>query len=245
MRNKSLSQIFTSYVYKDMSRFCPAWRPEFWIDAGPGWGYFIYRCQGKFFGECFESGVKVMWVVVIIVLAVVLLTPVILYNSLVGKRNQVKNIFATTDALLKKRYDLIPNIVATVKGYADHERSVLEDVTRARAGGDWNRISDDDKVDIDNAVSKAAGGMRLAVENYPDLKANENFMHLQRTLNELEEQISAARRAYNASVTDYNNSVEMFPTNIMASMANFKLKRLFEATDFERENVSTKEMLNN
>lgn len=186
-----------------------------------------------------------MWVVIIIVLAVVLLTPVILYNSLVGKRNQVKNIFATTDALLKKRYDLIPNIVATVKGYADHERSVLEDVTKARAGGDWNRISDDDKVDIDNAVTKAAGGMRLAVENYPDLKANENFMHLQRTLNELEEQISAARRAYNASVTDYNNSVEMFPTNIMASMANFKQKRLFEAGDLERENVSTKEMLDN
>lgn len=184
-----------------------------------------------------------MWVVIIVVIVVVLLTPFILYNSLVGKRNQVKNIFATTDALLKKRFDLIPNIVATVKGYADHERSLLEDVTKARSGSDWNRISDDDKVDIDNVVSKAVGGMRLAVENYPDLKANENFMHLQRTLNEIEEQISAARRAYNASVTDYNNSVEMFPTNIIASMANFTQKRLFEATDSEKQNVNTKEML--
>lgn len=186
-----------------------------------------------------------MWVVIIVVLAVVLLTPVVLYNSLIGKRNQVKNIFATTDALLKKRFDLIPNIVAAVKGYADHERTVLENITRARAGTDWNRIGDDDKVDIDNAVSKAVGGMRLAVENYPDLKANENFMHLQRTLNELEEQISAARRAYNASVTDYNNSVEMFPTNIIASMANFKQKRLFEAAVSERENVSIKETFDN
>ncbi len=184
-----------------------------------------------------------MWVVVSVVVVVIVLTPVILYNSLIAKRNQVRNIFATTDAMLKKRYDLIPNIVATVKGYAEHERSVLEDVTKARSGTGWDKISDDDKIDIDNAVSKAVGGMRLAVENYPDLKANENFMHLQRTLNELEEQISAARRAYNASVTDYNNAVEMFPTNIIASMGNFQRKRFFEIPSSERENVSPESIL--
>ena len=184
-----------------------------------------------------------MWVA-IVVFVVILLTPFLLYNSLVGKRNQVRNIFATTDALLKKRYDLIPSIVATVRGYADHEHSLLEDVTKARSGNDWERISDDDKVDINNAVSKAVGGMRLAVENYPDLKANENFMHLQRTLNELEEQISAARRSYNAAVTDYNNAIEMFPTNIIASMANFQRKRFFEVSSTERENVDAGGTLN-
>ncbi len=178
-----------------------------------------------------------MWVV-IIVAVVVLAIGAVLYNSLVGKRNQVRNIFASTDAILKKRYDLVPNIVATVKGYADHEREVLEEVTRARGAHDWSRMSDDDKIGIDNAVTKTVGGMRLAVENYPDLKANENFMHLQRTLNELEEQISAARRAYNASVTDYNNAVEMFPTNIIASMGNFGRKNFFEIPDEERQNVN-------
>jgi len=98
---------------------------------------------------------------------------------------------------------------------------------------------------MDNAFTKAVGGVMLAVENYPDLKANENFMHLQRTLNELEEQISAARRAYNASVTDYNNAVEMFPSNIIASMANFRRKHFFEIPDTERQNVDAGGMLKN
>ncbi len=179
----------------------------------------------------------------IIIPVVILLIPVILYNSLIAKRNQVRNIFATTDALLKKRFDLIPNLVAAVKGYADHERTLLADITKARADRGWDKISDDEKIDMDNAFTKAVGGVMLAVENYPDLKANENFMHLQRTLNELEEQISAARRAYNASVTDYNNAVEMFPSNIIASMANFRRKNFFEIPDTERLNVNAGDML--
>ncbi len=183
-----------------------------------------------------------MWALIIIPV-VILLIPVILYNGLIAKRNQVRNIFATTDALLKKRFDLIPNLIATVKGYAEHERTLLQDITKARADRNWDKISDDEKVDMDNAFTKAVGGVMLAVENYPDLKANENFMHLQRTLNELEEQISAARRAYNASVTDYNNAVEMFPSNIIASMANFQRKNFFEIPNNERPNINAGDML--
>jgi len=183
-----------------------------------------------------------MWALIIIP-AVILLIAAMLYNGLVAKRNQVRNIFATTDALLKKRFDLIPNLVATVKGYAEHERTLLQDITKARADRGWDKISDDEKVDMDNVFTKAVGGVMLAVENYPDLKANENFMHLQRTLNELEEQISAARRAYNASVTDYNNAVEMFPSSIIATIADFKRKRFFEIPDTERLNVNAGDML--
>ena len=185
-----------------------------------------------------------MWALIIIPV-VILLIPAILYNGLIAKRNQVRNIFATTDALLKKRFDLIPNLIATVKGYAEHERTLLSDITKARANRGWDKISDDEKIDMDNAFTKAVGGVMLAVENYPDLKANENFMHLQRTLNELEEQISAARRAYNASVTDYNNAVEMFPSNIIASMANFRQKNFFEIPDTERQNINAGDMLKN
>lgn len=175
-----------------------------------------------------------MWPLIVI-LIIILLVPVAMYNSLIAKRNQVRNIFATTDALLKKRFDLIPNLVATVKGYADHERRLLEDITRARANRNWDQISDDEKIVMDNAFRKAVGGVMLAVENYPDLKASVNFLHLQRTLNELEEQISAARRAYNASVMDYNNAVEMFPTNIIAAMGNFQRKNFFEIPETERQ----------
>lgn len=184
-----------------------------------------------------------MWPLIIVVF-VLLLVPIVMYNSLIARRNQVRNIFATTDALLKKRFDLIPNLVATVKGYADHERKLLEDITKARANRTWDQISDDQKVEMDNAVTKAVGGVMAVVEKYPDLKAGENFLHLQRTLNELEEQISAARRAYNASVTDYNNVVEMFPTNLIAGLANFQRKAFFEVPADERQAPSVSSSAN-
>jgi LemA protein len=167
-------------------------------------------------------------VMVFFILGLVLLVPVLMYNSLVGKRNQVHNIFGTMDAMLKKRWDLVPNIIETVKGYAAHERELFESLTLARSRAMQGQVNDDEKVQLDNAVSKLIGMFRVTVENYPQLKASDNFLHLQRTLNELEEQISAARRAYNASVTDYNNSVEMFPTNIIASMFGFVRKPLLE-----------------
>ena len=106
-------------------------------------------------------------------------------------------------------------------------------------------ISDETKIDLDQKMSGALGSIMVAVENYPDLKANENIMHLQRTLTEVEAQISAARRAYNQAVTDYNNSIEMFPTNIMANMMRFTRKAVFETTETERQNVNVKELFNN
>lgn len=182
-------------------------------------------------------------VIVGVVFLLVLLIPVGMYNSLVGKRNQVHNIFATMDAMLKKRWDLIPNLVSTVKGYADHERGLFEAVTEARAKAQSGQLNEQQKVGLENSFMQLLGVVRATVENYPQLKASDNFMHLQRTLNELEEQISAARRAYNASVTDYNNAVQMFPTNLIAGMFNFQQMTLFQIEAGQRETPQVQKML--
>jgi LemA protein len=182
-------------------------------------------------------------IIVIAILFGLFLVPIMMYNTLVGKRNQIHNIFGTMDALLKKRWDLIPNLVSTVKGYADHERGLFEAVTEARAKAQQGQLNQDQQVGLENSFMQLLGVVRATVENYPDLKASDNFMHLQRTLNELEEQISAARRAYNASVTEYNNSVQMFPTNIIAGMFNFKEKTLFQINAAERENPEVSKLV--
>jgi len=173
----------------------------------------------------------------------IIVIPIGMYNTLVGKRNQVHNIFGTMDAMLKKRWDLIPNLVSTVKGYADHERGLFEAVTKARSRAQSGQLNNEQKVELENSFMQLLGVVRATVENYPQLKASENFMHLQRTLNELEEQISAARRAYNASVTDYNNSVQMFPTNLIAGMFNFKEMTLFQIEVNERETPEVGKLL--
>jgi len=180
----------------------------------------------------------------LIVLIVIVLVLVLMYNSLVSKKNQVENIFASVDAVLKKRYDLIPNLVATVSKYMEHEKSLLSEVTKLRADANKPNISDEQKIDLDAKVSSALGSIMIAVENYPELKANENVMHLQGTLNEVEEQISAARRAYNQAVTDYNNAIEMIPTNFMANTMAYKRKQVFEIVEAQRENINVKELFN-
>jgi LemA protein len=180
-----------------------------------------------------------IFLIVVGIVAVVLIG---MFNSLVRKRNQAKNIFATVDAILKKRYDLIPNLVAAVGKYMEHEKHVLTEVTRLRAKALSGDISDDDKIEIDGQISQAIRGILVAVEKYPALKANESFMYLQTTLTEVEEQISAARRAYNASVTDYNNAVEMFPTSVVAALFDFRRRRLFEIRPVEREAVDVHAM---
>ena len=164
----------------------------------------------------------------------------ILYHRLqrpVWKKNQVENAFARIDTMLKKRYDLIPNLVATVKQYASHEKETLTEITELRAKAMSGGLSSDEQVKVDNQISKAMGGIMVAVESYPELKANENFIQLQRTLNETEEQISAARRAFNATVTDFNNAIEMFPSSIVAGMMHYTRRQLFEIPKTERENV--------
>ena len=179
--------------------------------------------------------------IIAIVIGIIL---VLMYNSLVGKKNQVENIFASIDTQLKKRYDLIPNLVASVSKYMEHEKSLLEEVTKLRSEANRANISDEQKIKLDAKITSALGSIMIAVENYPDLKANENVMHLQRTLSEVEEQISAARRAYNQAVTDYNNAIEMIPTNIMASMMGYTRKEVFEIPQNERKNVNVKELFN-
>jgi LemA protein len=182
--------------------------------------------------------------IAVIVIFFFILLPIIFYNTLIGKKNQVDNVFGSIDALLKKRYDLIPNLVATAQTYMKYEEQVLKEVTEMRTKAMSGNMTPDEKVDMDSKMSKALGNIMVAVEKYPDLKANQNFLQLQSTLTEIEEQISAARRAYNASVTDYNNTCQMFPTNIMAGMMGYKPKKVFETAEAERQNVNVKDLFN-
>ncbi len=152
------------------------------------------------------------------------------FNGLVNARNQVLLSFSTIDVQLKKRHDLVPNLVETVKGYAAHEKDALETVTKARnhaavPGAGWHAQED---------LAHAVGILVARAEAYPDLKASSHFLMLQRQLAECEAQIAAARRSYNASVMDYNNSVEMFPSSLVAWVFNFKRKPEFEIAVAER-----------
>lgn len=161
------------------------------------------------------------------------------YNSLVAKRNMVNNAFAGIDVQLKKRYDLIPNLVESVKGYMKHEESVLTKLVQLR-NTPYSQMDEAQKGELDNTLRQFVNGLRVTVEQYPDLKASANFMHLQRTLNETEEQLAAARRSFNAAATDYNTSIQTFPTNLLAGLFGFTQKNLLENTPEERKNVEVK-----
>lgn len=183
---------------------------------------------------------------IIIIVVAVLMALIIMgmYNGLIRKKNEVENAFGGMDVQLKKRYDLIPNLVATVKQYMNHEKELLTKVTELRGQAMGSEVSNEQKVDLDNQITGAMKGIMVAVENYPDLKASKNFVNLQRTFNEVESQISASRRAYNAAVTDFNNGVQMFPSSIIAGMMKLQTKKVFEIPDIERENVNAKELFN-
>jgi len=175
----------------------------------------------------------------------VLIIIFLLYNSLVNKKNQTLNAFSSIDTLLKKRYDLIPNLVSAVKQYMKHEQGLFTRITELRTRAVTGDLTDDEKVMLDQKMSGAIKGMMVAVENYPQLKANENFLQLQAALNEVEEQISAARRSYNAMVLEYNNALEMIPTNVMASMMRYQKKKFFDIAKAEREPVAVQSMFEN
>ena len=180
----------------------------------------------------------------IVIAAVLIIIVIALYNNLVRKKNDVENAFGSMDAMLKKRYDLIPNLVETVKEYMKHEKNLLTEITELRAKAVTGEISSDERVELENKIVKSMAGIMVAVENYPDLKANQNFLQLQGAWNEVEEQISASRRAYNASVTTYNNGVETFPSNVMAEIMNYKRKAVFEIPEEERQNLNAKDLFN-
>ncbi len=180
----------------------------------------------------------------LVIVLFIALIAIVLYNGLIRKKNEVDNAFGGIDVQLKKRYDLIPNLVATVQQYATHEKELLQKVTELRAQALSDKLSNNEKVVLDNQMSGALRNLMVSVENYPDLKANENFLNLQRNLNEVESQISAARRAYNAAVTSFNNGIETFPGNIMAGMMGLNRKQVFETPKTERENVIVKNLFN-
>ena len=181
-----------------------------------------------------------MWLVIVLIIIALLAFYVIsTYNGLIQARNKVKDQFSQIDVQLKRRFDLIPNLVETVKGYAKHESETLEKVIQAR-NNYANAKTEAEKVEASNEMSRGVMNIMALAESYPELKANTNFMDLQNQLKEVEDKIGYARQFYNDTVLMYNNKVEMFPGNLIASMFNFKKEVFFEANEKERENVQVK-----
>lgn len=177
-------------------------------------------------------------IIVLVVVAVVVLFVISMYNSLIQLRNRVKNAFSQIDVQLKRRHDLIPNLIETVKGYMTHERQIMENITKYRSQA-MDAKSVGDKAQAEGLLSGALGQLRVQVENYPDLKANQNFLALQEELTSTENKISYSRQAYNDQVLFYNNKIQMFPSNIIAGMFQFKEEEFFEVED-EKERAVPK-----
>jgi len=198
----------------------------------------VYYTIGK--GDDF---MQLVWILLVFVGVPVILAIIFLifimttYNGLVSKRNKARNQKSQIDIELKRRFDLVPNLVETVKGYANHEKTALEDIIKARntyvAAGDNTAKA----LDADNALSGALTKLFALSESYPDLKANTNFLRLQSELSDIEKRIVFSRQFYNDSVLMLNNKVEMFPSSIVARFFKFNTEAFFEATEAERENV--------
>jgi LemA protein len=184
------------------------------------------------------------WHVVLIVVGALTLAFIGIYNQFVSLRNRAKNAFANIDVMLKKRFDLIPQLVETVRGYMQHEKAVFEEITQLRNQLAKPNLTDEDKVQLNNSISEGIGKVFIAVEAYPDLKASTNFMHLQKTIAEIEEQLSASRRSFNMAVTQYNTLLEKFPSNVIGNLFGFKRKTLFQATASEKVVHDVSMMLN-
>ena len=178
-----------------------------------------------------------MWIIILIaVVAIIVLFVINTYNTLVGLRNKVKDQWAQIDVQLKRRFDLIPNLVETVKGYAKHESDTLEAVVKAR-NTYLSASTPEAQMKADGELTQAITKLFALSEAYPELKANENFKQLQSELTSTEDKISYARQFYNDIVMKYNNKIEMFPSNIVAGMFNFKTQAFFEVNEEERQNV--------
>ncbi len=168
--------------------------------------------------------------------ALLVLYAIVLFNGLVRLRNRVSEAWSDIDVQLKRRYDLIPNLISTVKGYAGHEKEVFEKVTeaRSRAMGVGTAAG---KAEAENMLTGALKSLFAVAEAYPDLKANQNFLELQRELSDTENKIQAARRFYNGNVLELNNKIDMFPSNILAGVFGFAKREFFEVADGEKEPV--------
>ncbi len=178
------------------------------------------------------------FLIFIAIVAVVIVVLVVMYNGLVQAKNSVKNAWSQIDVQLKRRHDLIPNLVETVKGYMKHERETLESVTKARQQAvDLSNASVADRAKIENFLSQTLKSLFAVSENYPDLKANQNFLGLQEEITTTENRVSFSRQAYNDEVLNLNNKTEMFPTNIIAGMFNFEQAEFFEIEDITEKEV--------
>lgn len=180
---------------------------------------------------------EIALIIIGVIVLIIVIWFIASYNSFVKLRNNVREGFSTMDVYLKKRWDLIPNLVETVKGYAAHEKETLEGVTALRNSA-YDKMSPADKIAANQELTGALSRLLMLSENYPDLKANQNFMDLSGQLKKIEEDIANSRKYYNAVVKTLNNKVQMFPSNIIAGMFKFTEEKMFEvASETERENV--------
>lgn len=180
-----------------------------------------------------------MGIVLLVIAAVLAVGVVIIYNRLVTLKNRVDEAWSDIDVQLKRRYDLIPNLINTVKGYAAHEKQLFEKVTEARTAA-MGAQSPAQKEQAENMLSGTLKSLFAVAENYPDLKANQNFLELQRELTDTEDKIQASRRFYNTNVRDFNTKIETFPTNMIAGMLKFSKRDFFAAEEGEKSNVEVK-----
>lgn len=172
-------------------------------------------------------------IIILVVVAVLALWAVGIYNNLVKLRNNRENAFANIDVQLKQRHDLIPQLVATVKGYATHEQEVLMRVTEARTAAMGARTVND-KIAAENTLSTALSGLRVSLEAYPELKANQNFLQLQGEISDVENKLAATRRFFNSTTRELNNAVQTFPSNLLAGMFGFRREPMFEIPQADR-----------
>lgn len=176
-----------------------------------------------------------VYILIGIVILLVLIC-LIIYNSLVKSRNLVKEAFSTMDVYLKKRWDLVPNLVEVVKGYTSYENNTLTKITELRANS-YNDLTMDKKININEQLTNAISSIIAVSENYPELKASENFLNLSKSLTKIEDDIANSRKYYNGTVRIYNNKIMMFPSNIVAGVFGFKEATMFEANMEEKNNI--------
>lgn len=191
----------------------------------------------------FPSNPLVMRLFIILgILVIIVFGFIVINNQIIAKKNKIKEAFGSIDAYLKKRFDLIPNLVMVVKKYASYEKELLIDITRIRSGMDTAKTVSE-KMKMSNQISTLLSGLKITMENYPDLKADGQFLNLQYNLTDIEEQLSAARRTYNAAVIQYNNKIQMFPASIVAGIRGDKKEYVLEAIADERTNPNAKVLL--
>lgn len=176
-----------------------------------------------------------LWIILAVIILIIIYA-FILYNNFISLDNKVKEAFSTMDVYLKKRWDLIPNLVETVKGYAKYEEETLTRITKLR-NTVYNEMTNDDKIINNEELSSDVSKIMALKEAYPELKANENFIDLSNKLTKIEDDIANARKYYNGTVRIYNNKVQMFPNNIFAKIFNYKTKRMFEASLEDKQNI--------